>query len=183
MPYGRPFPTRLADTALARRGLFHFGPHCVQIVGGRDHREQQNECTAKRIDRHQRARRRTYYSTIPVCRRAPSPPQQIGRQQQRQPTKIEKKLHCETAKFSGRLHHQHHPVQVPQGNQGSTETAVKLHLGFTNAATDPAQFAKAARFAVFGEGWRAGMGFRRWHRRGPRKRQEAGHCQMKSQRW
>jgi len=86
----------LADTTLTGRGFFHLGPHGVQVVAGRDHREQQNECAAESAHEDDRACCRT----IRTGRRIPLPPQQPSGQQQREPTEIKKKLHT---KYPGRL--------------------------------------------------------------------------------
>jgi hypothetical protein len=75
--------------------LFHLGPHGVQVVGGRDYREQQNECAAESAEKDERTRRRASCRTSQNSRRSPSPPQQTGGQQQGEPTEIKKKLHTQ----------------------------------------------------------------------------------------
>lgn len=73
--------------------LFHLGPDGVQVVGGRDHREQQNQGAAESANEDERAPRRASYQTTRSGRRSPVPPQQTGGNQQREPTEIKKKLH------------------------------------------------------------------------------------------
>jgi hypothetical protein len=84
---------RLADTPLARRGFLHLGAHGVQVVAGRDHREQQNDYAAENAEEDERRSRETFRSAIRAGRSIPLPPQQTGGHQQGQPAEIKKKLH------------------------------------------------------------------------------------------
>jgi hypothetical protein len=49
----------IAGAAEAAFRLFHLRTHDVQVVGRRDHGEQQNECTAKSAEEDERGRCRT----------------------------------------------------------------------------------------------------------------------------
>jgi hypothetical protein len=77
--------TAIASMAKAALGLFHLRPHGVQIVGGRDHGEQQNQCAAQNASEGQ--------GTTCGRRSTPSSPQQDAGHQQRKPAEIKKKLH------------------------------------------------------------------------------------------
>jgi hypothetical protein len=112
---GSLFPGCLADAAFAGRGFFHLGAHGVQIVGGRDHRKQQNNYTSEDAKEDERMRRRLFCSTTRAVRAKPLPPQQIGRQQQRKPAEIEKKFHAKCAILA-------------QGNTGKTNTVASLNI-------------------------------------------------------
>ena len=105
--------------------LFHLGSHGVQVVGGRDYREQQNQCAAESADKDERSPCRTSCRTTRTGRRSPVPPQQTGGQQQGEPTEIKKKLHTKR-RVHCRKRHNRNPVQLPQDNQDSTETASDL---------------------------------------------------------
>ena len=43
-------PGKRSICQAAGRAFFHLGAHSVQIVSGRNHREQQDECTAESAD-------------------------------------------------------------------------------------------------------------------------------------
>ncbi len=65
--------------------LFHFRSHGVQVVGNRNHREKQNQRATENANKYEwMARRR---------RHGPAAPQHKAGNQQREPTKIKKKLH------------------------------------------------------------------------------------------
>src|SRR3984893_4053588 len=66
----------IAGAAEAAFRLFHLRTHDVQVVGRRDHWEQQNECTAKSAEEDERGRCRT-------IGRRPWPAYEIGGQQER----------------------------------------------------------------------------------------------------
>jgi len=89
--------TAVAGMAGGALGLFHLGPHGMQVVAGRDYWEQQNECAAESTNEDKRAPCLTPTRINRIARRNPLPPQQPGRQQQREPTKIKKKLHTKRA--------------------------------------------------------------------------------------
>jgi len=78
MPTNRSLPCCLADTALARRRFFHLRAHRVQVIGCRNHREQQDECASESAQEDQWARLRTLSSILQTDRRRPLPPYQIG---------------------------------------------------------------------------------------------------------
>jgi len=88
---------RLGDTTLAERGFFHLRAHGVQIVRGGNNGEQQKYRTGKRAQEDKRRDCRA--PGDPSCgtagegRATPLAPEQISGQQQRQPTKVKKKLH------------------------------------------------------------------------------------------
>src|ERR1700687_600391 len=79
--------TAMAGGALR---LLHLGPHGMQVIAGRNYREQENQRAAESTNEDER---RTPTGTSRTGRGSPLPPQQPGRQQQREPTKIKKKLH------------------------------------------------------------------------------------------
>jgi hypothetical protein len=96
----------IAGAAEAAFRLFHLRTHEVQVVGHRDHWEQQNECTAKGAEKDERGRCRS-------IRRSTLPPQQIAGQQKGEPAKIEKKLHTKMPRsLTG---NRTHPNLVPSG--------------------------------------------------------------------
>ncbi len=82
--------------------LFHLRAHGVQVVAGRNHRKQQDEGTTKNANEN---KRRNRWISCWSARNSASQPQQICRQQQRQPTEIKKKLHTK------------HPGPLENGNQ------------------------------------------------------------------
>ena len=84
---GESLPARLADAALADRGLFHLCTHGPEIVGGRDHREQDHQ--------HASQGQQTLNGGEPArSRRAPAAaPQQVCGQRQQQPGEVEKQFH------------------------------------------------------------------------------------------
>ncbi len=79
------FASSLPHGPLARCRLFHLGPHRVQIVGRRDHREQQNQCASQSQQTLQRTR--------PTLRAHAPAPQPVSRQRQQNPHEIEQQLH------------------------------------------------------------------------------------------
>ena len=106
----------IAGASEAAFGFFHLRAHDVQVIGRRDHGEQQNECTAKGAEEDWRGRCRT-------IRRSPLPPQQIAWQQQREPAEIEKKLHTKNAQGSRGKHNRLNWFGLPKDNQDSTDPA------------------------------------------------------------
>jgi len=119
-----PFHRRLADTAFSWRGFFHFGAHGVQVVAGRDHWEQQNECAAQNANKGERRGDYTSCSSTGSGRGGALPPQQQRRQQQRKPTEIKEKLHSKRPGLAEETR-----VGLPQDHQNkqdSTETTSNL---------------------------------------------------------
>jgi hypothetical protein len=76
----------IAGMAEAALRLFHLRSHGVQIIGSRDHREQQNQRASKNTNEAER--------TASRGRSSPLPPQQNAGHQQRKPAEIKKKLHA-----------------------------------------------------------------------------------------
>jgi len=82
----------LAHGALADGGVFHLGPHRMQIVRSRDHRKQQNQHASQ----GQQTLQRTHRSRQPHSRVAP--PQPVSRQRQQHPREIEQQFHAVQSK-------------------------------------------------------------------------------------
>ena len=115
----------MAGMAEGALRLFHLGSHGVQVVADRDHGEQQNKYAAESAQEDERVRCRTSCWNTPTGRSSPSPPQQISGRQQGEPTEIKKKLHTKCPGVWS-IHDDPNPVQLPQDNQDSTETASDL---------------------------------------------------------
>ena|ERR1700691_469490 len=119
MPHRSLFSACLGDAALAGRRFFHFGAHGVQIIGGGDDGEEQNEGAAESAEEDERAHCPSFSAITGARRRKPSPPQQPRGHKQRQPTKIEKKLHNNCRCF-GEDTLRRRLLQVNNNNQVST---------------------------------------------------------------
>jgi hypothetical protein len=79
--------------------LFHFGPHGMQVIGGRDHGEKQNQGAAQGAKKDHRMSGQSL-SPNGRGRRTLLPPQKVGGQHKREPTKVKKKLHTQGFRFS-----------------------------------------------------------------------------------
>jgi len=86
------FASSLPHRSLARCRLFHLRPHRVQIIGGRNYREQQNQCTSQCQQTLQRTRPSDRRSGTP-------PPQPVSRQCQQNPHEIKQQLHNKRQKY------------------------------------------------------------------------------------
>jgi hypothetical protein len=87
------FAARVQHRALARGGLFHLGPHRVQIVRSRDYREQQYHGAAQR----QQTLQRSHSARDP---RFPAPPPKPkSRQRQQHPREIKQQFHTEITRL------------------------------------------------------------------------------------
>jgi len=81
-------PSR-SHRAFVRARLFDLASHRVQIVGSRDHGEQQDQHATQRQQALQRRE-----CLLPRPTRSPAPPQPVRRQSQQNPCEIEQKLHA-----------------------------------------------------------------------------------------
>ena len=134
--------SRLARRALVDGGIFHLGPHRVQIVRGRDHRKQQNQRTPQRqqyLERIEPASRSR--SRAPV-------PQPISRQPQQHPRQIEKQFHMleQEHLFSKAPPEKTQVLQkTPNPSQRDHSTAAQIHSRNQELATGRRQLATAPK--------------------------------------
>ncbi len=195
-----------SGSSVPKRALrfFHLRAHRVQVVRGRDDREEKNESATERAEQDERlfrfARLRIGIRTAEHRgggRRSPLPPQQKGWQQQRKPTKIEEKLHT---KHPGRTvvrtkvrttlrttnqtlkAHISDPVQLPQDIKNSIRPSSDLgtrRRGRRRARPfmDRPPPAKPEASATVGAGSFSSLEPRRWHQRESRTPRAAGCCQ------
>jgi hypothetical protein len=75
-----------AHGSLADSRFFHFSPHRVEIVAGRDYRKQQDQQTSQSQQQLARAESALLHNSA-------FPPQPICRQHQKHPRQIEQQLH------------------------------------------------------------------------------------------
>ena len=160
-----PIASRLAHRAFADGGIFHLGPHRVQIVRSRNHRKQQNQRASESEQTLQRGQ--------PAHRsRSPAPPPQpVGRKRQQQPCEIEQQLHFQFLVSSWRKRcfegankrRAHTPLaepsfsEIPNSSQRDHGTAVNRE----NRKREPGSGSRALRLPAAPSEFASARG--RWH--------------------